>query len=578
MNGNDAPALPESVVVELRHLSAKAFWEEREKGLISLCQLVQDDPALFSRDVLRVMFRPLERQIRDLRSAIVREACRLVSTIVTTLENAANGIARMLLPVLSQVGISGNKIIAGYVDTCILDLVRCTHPSNAVATFSSLLCESKSKDSRLLSATCLLVIIETWPLAVIERHFEDLEPALLSALSDASSHVRETAREIYWNLKETLAEFAHRIYTRVSVRTQNMLDDHESATDAGPPDGVACSQSISSSTSSTSSRRKQLHATAPVALRHVGASMNTSTSRSLFTHTHPTGHHGLSPKAHTDSHTNSNMFHSTTSNVATSPTAHGGRVESSGEHVSVELPLLDSLVLVDAPSLQQPTAGHVRFVGETQFAAGEWVGVELEIPHGRNDGSVRGERYFSCAERYGMFVRPESVMPFTGIRKNLTATVAATDGYGGEADGAVDHTYEYHQHQQQQQQQQQTMPSDEALQSRYSFPHGVSSSPPSAPAPAQAINHRHQVDRTNVDAAPHGDRHGSSGAFNSESNFDDGDHHHHRVLQPTQGGTNGQEVSSNTPHLLHKARSPSSVAKPEHVQVSSAIYVSSLSV
>lgn len=51
----------------------------------------------------------------------------------------------------------------------------------------------------------------------------------------------------------------------------------------------------------------------------------------------------------------------------------------------------------------------VRFVGSTQFAAGDWIGVELDEPTGKNDGSVQGERYFDCEPGYGMFVRPTAI-------------------------------------------------------------------------------------------------------------------------------------------------------------------------
>ncbi|CAH8820902.1 unnamed protein product [Trichobilharzia szidati] len=53
--------------------------------------------------------------------------------------------------------------------------------------------------------------------------------------------------------------------------------------------------------------------------------------------------------------------------------------------------------------------GTVAFVGVTQFSPGKWVGIILDEPKGKNNGTVQGERYFICEENFGIFVRPSQL-------------------------------------------------------------------------------------------------------------------------------------------------------------------------
>lgn len=55
--------------------------------------------------------------------------------------------------------------------------------------------------------------------------------------------------------------------------------------------------------------------------------------------------------------------------------------------------------------------GEVKFVGKDVkgLPLGWWVGVQFDEPVGKNDGSVKGVRYFECMEGYGSFQRPDKV-------------------------------------------------------------------------------------------------------------------------------------------------------------------------
>ncbi len=54
-------------------------------------------------------------------------------------------------------------------------------------------------------------------------------------------------------------------------------------------------------------------------------------------------------------------------------------------------------------------SGILRYIGETEFAKGEWAGVELDEKQGKNDGSVGNKRYFQCESMFGVFAPIQKV-------------------------------------------------------------------------------------------------------------------------------------------------------------------------
>ncbi|CAD5120738.1 DgyrCDS9297 [Dimorphilus gyrociliatus] len=71
--------------------------------------------------------------------------------------------------------------------------------------------------------------------------------------------------------------------------------------------------------------------------------------------------------------------------------------------------------------------GTVRFIGLTQFSDGTWIGVELDQPLGKNNGVVKGQRYFMCEPDHGLFAKPGNVMKEPPMQSRKTPIMP----YGG---------------------------------------------------------------------------------------------------------------------------------------------------
>ena len=89
---------------------------------------------------------------------------------------------------------------------------------------------------------------------------------------------------------------------------------------------------------------------------------------------------------------------------------------------------------------KQPQLGILKYLGRTHFADGEWCGILLENPCGKNDGSVRGVRYFRCRNKHGVFVHSHKVKRADEVdlsTLNLTLGSSSPESSGNPVNTAV---------------------------------------------------------------------------------------------------------------------------------------------
>ena len=72
--------------------------------------------------------------------------------------------------------------------------------------------------------------------------------------------------------------------------------------------------------------------------------------------------------------------------------------------------------------------GEIMYLGEVkELLPGHWIGVKFDEPLGKNDGSVKGTRYFQCANRYGGFCRASNLQVGDFPEADLFADLSDSD-------------------------------------------------------------------------------------------------------------------------------------------------------
>ena len=69
----------------------------------------------------------------------------------------------------------------------------------------------------------------------------------------------------------------------------------------------------------------------------------------------------------------------------------------------------------------------IRYLGDYHLKPGKWVGLELDKPKGKNNGTIRGKEYFACEPNYGLFISHDHFVRHLGAKKKRPSPSQSVD-------------------------------------------------------------------------------------------------------------------------------------------------------
>ena len=206
-------------------------WKKRESSLKKLGQICIGDQG--SSDIFIKMFNVqlcnnLGIQIADLRSSVMKEACRITSLCSKELGILIEPGATYLLTqyVLFKIAGSANRVISDSSARCILNLVKYVNSIKVITN----VCDQKSMKSnfvRNVCAQCILYIVTCYKKNLIIKTNNLLQDTMKSLLSDANGEVRATTRRAFITYRKRFEIEGEEFFETLEKNVQKQINEDE---------------------------------------------------------------------------------------------------------------------------------------------------------------------------------------------------------------------------------------------------------------------------------------------------------------------------------------------------------------
>lgn len=211
--------------------NTKIDWRKRElalKKISRICLGNQGKSDSFIQFFNGQIYPNLDIQLADLRSSLMKEACKTVSLCARELGILIETpiVHMMSQYVLFKIAGNTNKVISDNSSKCILNLVKYVHSIKIIIN----ICEQrilKANVVRVLVAQCMYYIICLYKKNLILKTIGILLDTIKSLLSDPNSEVRLTTRRVFIAYKKRFPNEAETFYNELEKSVQKQIVEDE---------------------------------------------------------------------------------------------------------------------------------------------------------------------------------------------------------------------------------------------------------------------------------------------------------------------------------------------------------------
>ena len=211
--------------------NTKIDWRRRElalKKIARICIGNQGKSETFLQFFNGQIYPNLDIQLADLRSSLMKEACRIVSFCAKELGLLIeSSMAHMMTQhVLFKIAGNSNKVISENSSKCVINIVKYVHSIKIITN----ICEQKilkANNVRVLVAQCIYIIICVYKFNLIQKTINIILETIKTLLSDANSDVRATTRKAFIAYKKRFPKEADSFFDELDKNVQKQINEDE---------------------------------------------------------------------------------------------------------------------------------------------------------------------------------------------------------------------------------------------------------------------------------------------------------------------------------------------------------------